>query len=42
MKSSFLPYNQRRAVIYDALKPGYARLRTELGLPPAHSSPILH
>ncbi|MCA9754060.1 MAG: adenosine deaminase [Gemmatimonadetes bacterium] len=33
MKSSFLPYNQRIAVIYDVLKPGYARLRAELGLP---------
>ncbi|MGQ0720174.1 MAG: adenosine deaminase [Candidatus Eiseniibacteriota bacterium] len=34
MKSSFLPYNQRLAVIYDVLKPGYARLREELGLAP--------
>jgi adenosine deaminase len=34
MKSSFLPYNQRLAVIYDVLKPGFARLRTELGLAP--------
>ena len=32
MKSSFLPYKERLAVIYDALKPGYARLRQELGL----------
>ena len=42
MKSSFLPYNQRLAVIYDSLKPGYVRLREELGLPPVRSSPILH
>jgi len=33
MKSAFLPYNQRLAVIFDALKPGHARLRAELGLP---------
>jgi adenosine deaminase len=32
MKSSFLPYRERLAVIYEALKPGYARLREELGL----------
>jgi adenosine deaminase len=32
MKSSFLPYNQRLAMIYDVLKPGYARLREELGM----------
>jgi adenosine deaminase len=34
MKSSFLPHNQRLAMIYDVLKPGYARLREELGLAP--------
>jgi adenosine deaminase len=34
MKSSFLPYNQRLAMIYDILKPQYARLRSELGLAP--------
>jgi len=33
MKSAFLPYNQRLAVIFDAIKPGHARLRAELGLP---------
>jgi adenosine deaminase len=38
MKSSFLPYKERIAVIYDVLKPGYARLREELGLPAAHAS----
>jgi adenosine deaminase len=32
MKSSFLPYKERLAVIYDRLKPGYTRLREELGL----------
>ena len=42
MKSSFLPYNQRLAVIYDSLKPGYTRLREELGIAPVHSPPILH
>jgi adenosine deaminase len=34
MKSSFLPHNQRLAMIYDVLKPGFARLREELGLAP--------
>jgi adenosine deaminase len=34
MKSSFLPYNERLAVIYDILKPGYARLREDLGIAP--------
>jgi adenosine deaminase len=33
MKSSFLPHKERLAVIYDTLKPGYARIRAELGLP---------
>jgi adenosine deaminase len=33
MKSSFLPYKDRIAVIYDLLKPGYQRLRDELGMP---------
>lgn len=39
MKSAFLPYNQRLSVIYDALKPGYARLREELGLQPVPAPP---
>jgi adenosine deaminase len=38
MKSSFLPYNQRIAVIYDVLKPGFARLREDLGLAPQPAS----
>lgn len=32
MKSSFLPYKERLAVIYEAIKPGFLRLRQELGL----------
>jgi adenosine deaminase len=32
MKSSFLPYKERLSVIYEMLKPGYTRLREELGL----------
>jgi adenosine deaminase len=39
MKSAFLPYNQRLAVIYDTLKPGFARLREELGLAPLPAPP---
>jgi adenosine deaminase len=42
MKSSFLPYKERLAVIYDILKPGYGRLREELGLPAVKSAPIIH
>jgi adenosine deaminase len=38
MKSSFLPYNQRIAVIYDVLKPGFARLREDLGIAPLPTS----
>jgi adenosine deaminase len=38
MKSSFLPYNQRIAVIYDVLKPGFARLREDLGIAPQPTS----
>ncbi|MBZ0268871.1 adenosine deaminase [bacterium] len=34
MKSAFLPHNQRLSVIYDVLKPGYMRMREELGLAP--------
>lgn len=34
MKSSFLPHSQRLSVIYDVLKPRYAELREEVGLPP--------
>jgi adenosine deaminase len=34
MKSSFLPYRERLGVIYDILKPGYGRLREELGITP--------
>ncbi len=42
MKSSFLPYKERLAVIYDTLKPGFARLREELGLPPLGAPAIIH
>jgi adenosine deaminase len=42
MKSSFLPYRERLAVIYDVLKPGFARLRQELGIPMPASAVILH
>jgi adenosine deaminase len=31
MKSSFLPYRERLGMIYDSLKPGFGRLREELG-----------
>jgi adenosine deaminase len=34
MKSSFLPYRERLGVIYDILKPGYGKLREELGVAP--------
>jgi adenosine deaminase len=40
MKSSFLPYKDRLAVIYDILKPGYARLREDLGIAPLSTSTI--
>jgi adenosine deaminase len=40
MKSSFLPYNERIAVIYDILKPGYARLRADLGIAPVPALPV--
>jgi adenosine deaminase len=30
MKSAFIPYKQRIALIYDRLKPGYAKARTKL------------
>lgn len=40
MKSSFLPYRERLGVIYDILKPGYGRLREELGVPPL-SLPVI-
>jgi adenosine deaminase len=33
MKSAFLPYGQRIDVIYKTLKPGYARVRSEMGKP---------
>ena len=31
MKSAFLPYNRRIQVIYDVIKPGYARARAGIG-----------
>ncbi len=31
MKSAFVPYNQRIALIYDVIKPGYARAQKEHG-----------
>ena len=30
MKSAFIPYKQRIAIIYDVLKPGYAKAKTAL------------
>jgi adenosine deaminase len=33
MKSAFLPYGQRIDLIYKTLKPGYARVRSEMGKP---------
>jgi len=30
MKSAFLPYKQRIAIIYDVLKPGYAKAKKSL------------
>jgi len=35
MKSAFSRYDHRCEVIYDVLKPGFAKLRNELGLPAA-------
>ncbi|MSR74276.1 MAG: adenosine deaminase [Planctomycetes bacterium] len=35
MKSAFTPYRQRCALIFGILKPQFAALRQELGLPPA-------
>ncbi|MEK6649733.1 MAG: adenosine deaminase [Bacteroidota bacterium] len=35
MKSAFLPYRERLEVIYDRIKPGYARVRVALGQLPA-------
>lgn len=35
MKSAFLPYNQRIALIYDVIKPGYASARATINRPPA-------
>jgi adenosine deaminase len=32
MKSAFIPYKQRIPLIYEVLKPGYAKARRELGL----------
>lgn len=33
MKSAFIPYKRRCAYIFEAIKPGFAMLRQELGLP---------
>lgn len=35
MKSAFIRYDHRCEIIYDVLKPGFATLRDELGLPPS-------
>jgi len=35
MKSAFLPYTERIDLIYKTLKPGYARVRGEMGSPRA-------
>jgi adenosine deaminase len=34
MKSAFAPWEERVRLIYERIKPGYAKLRGELGLPP--------
>ncbi|MEE2713366.1 MAG: adenosine deaminase [Planctomycetota bacterium] len=34
MKSAFIRYDHRCEIIYDSLKPGFARLRSDLGLDP--------
>ncbi|MCH2104565.1 MAG: adenosine deaminase [Planctomycetes bacterium] len=36
MKSAFAPYAERIRLIYDEIKPGYAALRAELGIPERH------
>ena len=36
MKSAFAPYAERIRLIYDAIKPGYAALREELGISERH------
>ena len=30
MKSAFIPYNRRIKIIYDVIKPGYAKVRQKL------------
>ena len=30
MKSAFIPYSERCQIIYDVIKPGYARIRLAL------------
>jgi adenosine deaminase len=30
MKSAFIPYNRRIKIIYDVIKPGYARARQRM------------
>jgi hypothetical protein len=35
MKSAFLPYTRRIALIYDVIKPGYTRARTAIDRPPS-------
>lgn len=35
MKSAFIPYRERLEIIYDRIKPGYARARASLGQGPA-------
>jgi hypothetical protein len=35
MKSAFLPYRERLEIIYDRIKPGYARALASLGQAPA-------
>ena len=34
MKSAFMSYDHRCEVIYNSLKPGFAKLREDLGLEP--------
>ncbi len=42
MKSAFIPYNRRTQLIYDVIKPGYAKARTALknGPPTGRSSRV--
>jgi adenosine deaminase len=42
MKSAFIPYNRRTQLIYDVIKPGYAKARTALknGSPTGRSSRV--